>query len=66
MGPVRRGIAIVLGVFALVTPLSACVPAVRAGSLEPTLEMDDVDGGSVAFQNGIPVPTFEFQANECE
>ena len=62
MGPVRRGIAIVLGVFALVTPLSACVPAVRAGSLEPTLEMDDVDGGSVAFQNGIPVPTFEFQA----
>ncbi len=61
MSPVRRNLAIALGVLALVAPLAACVPAVRAGSLEPTLEMDDVDGGNVAFQNGIPVPTFEFE-----
>lgn len=46
---------------ALSLSLVACAPVVRAGSLPPTLEMRDVSGGSVAMQNGIPVPTFEWQ-----
>jgi beta-glucuronidase len=53
--------ASVLGVVVLVGSLVACAPAVHAGSLPPTLQMQEVDGGSVAIQNGIPVPTFEYQ-----
>ncbi len=41
--------------------LSACAPAVRAGTLAPTLAMADVSGGAVAMQNGLPVPTFEWE-----
>ncbi len=52
---------IVLALLLVVPALAACAPAVRAGSLPPTLSMTDADGGPVAVQNGIPVPTFEFQ-----
>ena len=41
--------------------LMSCVPRSDPGDLEPTLTMRDVDGGRVAFQNGIPVPSFGFQ-----
>jgi beta-glucuronidase len=52
----------VLVLFLLAAPaLGSCAPAVRAGTLAPTLTMQDVRGGPVAMQNGIPVPTFEFQ-----
>ncbi len=44
-----------------VAPLAGCAPTVRAGSLPPTLDMAEVGGGSIAIQNGIPVPTFEFE-----
>ena len=42
--------------------LAACVPAREAGTLAPTLEMHEVNGRSVAIQNGIPVPTHDWQA----
>jgi beta-glucuronidase len=42
--------------------LPSCTPAARAGSLPPTLTMQEHDGFDVAIQNGIPVPTFDRQA----
>ncbi|HEX8939202.1 MAG TPA: glycoside hydrolase family 2 TIM barrel-domain containing protein [Candidatus Limnocylindrales bacterium] len=41
--------------------LAACVPQARAGSLPPTLTMRSTGGGSVALQDGIPVPSFGLQ-----
>lgn len=41
--------------------LGGCLPAHVAGTLSPTLAMADVDGGTVAVQNGIPVPSFDWQ-----
>jgi beta-glucuronidase len=41
--------------------IGSCVPRTDPGDLEPTLTLRDVDGGRVAFQNGIPVPSFNFQ-----
>ncbi|HEX5396838.1 MAG TPA: glycoside hydrolase family 2 TIM barrel-domain containing protein [Candidatus Limnocylindria bacterium] len=61
MGHLGRPLAWTLSLLLPVGLLSACAPAVRAGSLEPTLRMQDVAGGSIAMQNGIPVPTFEFE-----
>lgn len=48
------GILLLLG-------LMACTPAPRPGSLRSTLIMEQVDGGLVAVQNAIPVPTFDVQ-----
>ncbi|HET6381568.1 MAG TPA: glycoside hydrolase family 2 TIM barrel-domain containing protein [candidate division Zixibacteria bacterium] len=53
--------AITLAALLLITPLAACVPRGTRGSLAPTLELRDVGGARVAFQNGIPVPTFDPQ-----
>ncbi|HET8587736.1 MAG TPA: glycoside hydrolase family 2 TIM barrel-domain containing protein [Candidatus Limnocylindria bacterium] len=55
-------LASVLVVVVVVGSLVGCAPTVRLGSLAPTLQLRDVEGGSVAMQNGIPVPTFEYQA----
>ena len=40
--------------------VSSCVPATDAGALPPTLTIESARGGDVAFQNGIPVPSFAF------
>ena len=57
----RRPTVALLMLLLCIAPLAGCAPAVRAGSLPPTLEMAEIDGGSIAMQNGIPVPTFEFE-----
>ena len=46
----------------MVPVIGACTPAARRGSLQPTLDLEDHGGASVAMQNGIPVPTFDVQA----
>jgi beta-galactosidase len=52
----------VLLAFGLVAVLvTGCVPPANAGSLAPTLAMVDAGGLEVAMQNGIPVPTFDWQ-----
>lgn len=38
-----------------------CLPAGRTGTLPPTLTIEDVGGLPVAMQNGIPVPSFDWQ-----
>jgi beta-glucuronidase len=50
-----------LAALLLLAPLTACVPRAQPGSLAPTLSMEDARGTQVAFQNGIPVPTFDAQ-----
>lgn len=45
----------------LAVMLTGCLPAGAAGTLPPTLAMVDVAGLEVAMQNGIPVPTFDWQ-----
>ncbi|MGI8659199.1 MAG: sugar-binding domain-containing protein [Candidatus Limnocylindria bacterium] len=45
----------------LVLVLAACLPAGVAGTLAPTLTIEDDGAGQVAMQNGIPVPTFDWQ-----
>jgi beta-galactosidase len=44
--------------------LTACAPRPQPGSLPATLALEDVRGGRVAFQNGIAVPTFDWQPRE--
>jgi beta-galactosidase len=41
--------------------VTACVPRAEPSRLEPTLSMERDPGGPIAVQNGIAVPTFEFQ-----
>lgn len=41
--------------------LAGCAPAIDPGTLAPTLTVEDRADGSVAVQNGIPVPSFEWQ-----
>ncbi len=45
----------------MVGGLVACAPEPQPGSLPPTLSLQDATGGTVAMQNGIPVPTFDWQ-----
>jgi len=42
--------------------LPGCLPAREAGTLAPTLRVDDVDGLIVPMQNGGPVPSYDRQA----
>ena len=56
----RRSAAACLVVIGLA--LASCVPARQPGTLAPTLEMREVNGRSVAIQNGMPVPTHDWQA----
>ena len=55
----RRPTFVILAVMGVLG--AGCVPAVRAGSLPATLTMADVAGGTIALQNDIAVPTFDFQ-----
>jgi len=41
--------------------LSACASPEAASELAPTLSMKSIGGNRIAFQNGIPVPTFSYQ-----
>jgi beta-galactosidase len=41
--------------------LTACVSPEAAAELAPTLSLRSVGGSRIAFQNGIPVPTFSYQ-----
>jgi beta-galactosidase len=41
--------------------LGGCVPQAEPSRLEPTLAIEQDPGGPIAVQNGIAVPSFEFQ-----
>ena len=41
--------------------LSACASPEAASELAPTLSLKTIGGNRIAFQNGIPVPTFSYQ-----
>jgi beta-glucuronidase len=41
--------------------LSACASPEAASELAPTLSVKTIGGNRIAFQNGIPVPTFSYQ-----
>lgn len=45
----------------LVAALVGCLPTGAAGTLAPTLTVEDSSGLSVAMQNGHPVPSFDWQ-----
>ena len=53
----RIGVVLLL----LGAALGGCLPAGSPGTLPPTLVIDDTGGLPVAMQNGIPVPTFDWQ-----
>lgn len=44
-----------------VVALGACLPAAQPATLKPTLAIIDAEGHSVAMQNGLPVPSFDWQ-----
>ncbi len=56
-----RRVVAVAALAALALASAACVPAAAAGTLPATLTMQTVGSSPVAFQNGIPVPTFDPQ-----
>jgi beta-glucuronidase len=58
---VRRLAGIVLVSVVLGILLPACVSPEAAAELAPTLSLKSVGGSRIAFQNGIPVPTFSYQ-----
>ena len=41
--------------------IAGCVPISTVGTLAPTLTIDDSSGVAIPMQNGMPVPTFEWQ-----
>jgi beta-glucuronidase len=55
------GLVVVL----LAVPLGSCAPAAHAGSLPPTLTLEDHGGAQVAMQGSIPVPSFELQLRQA-
>src|SRR5207237_1455510 len=57
----RRFAAFVLVNVVLGLALPACVSPEAAAELAPTLSLKSIGGSRIAFQNGIPVPTFSFQ-----
>lgn len=61
MRPARRFAGIVLATVLLGLLLSACASPVAQAELAPTLSFKSVAGSRIAFQDGIPVPTFSFQ-----
>ena len=47
-----------LALIGVAAAINGCLPATNAGTLPPTLTVEPIRGGDVAFQNGIPVPSF--------
>lgn len=47
--------------FVIGLAVTGCLPAREPGSLAPTLEIRELNGRSVAMQNGIPVPAHDWQ-----
>ncbi len=58
--PMRFATAAAAIVLAAVA-IAGCVPISTVGTLGPTLTIDDSGGVAIAMQNGMPVPTFEWQ-----
>ena len=61
---VRRLAGYVLATLLLALLLPACVSPEAAAELAPTLSFKTIGGSRIAFQNGIPVPTFSFQPRQ--
>ncbi|HEV3098067.1 MAG TPA: glycoside hydrolase family 2 TIM barrel-domain containing protein [Candidatus Dormibacteraeota bacterium] len=61
MRPARRFAGLVLASVLLGVTLPGCASPEAASELAPTLSFKTLGGSRVAFQNGIPVPTFGFQ-----
>jgi beta-galactosidase len=59
--PARRFAGLVLATVLLGLVLPGCASPEAASELAPTLSFRTLGGSRVAFQNGIPVPTFGFQ-----
>ena len=57
----RRFAGLILANVVLGLLLSACASPEAASELAPTLSLKTVGGNRIAFQNGIPVPTFSYQ-----
>ena len=57
----RRFAGLVLANVVLGLLLSACASPEAASELAPTLSLKTMGGNRIAFQNGIPVPTFSYQ-----
>ena len=57
----RRFAGLVLANVVLGLLLSACASPEAASELAPTLSLKMIGGNRIAFQNGIPVPTFSYQ-----
>jgi beta-galactosidase len=57
----RRFAGLVLAHVVLGLLLAACVSPEAAAELAPTLSLKTIGGSRIAFQNGIPVPTFSYQ-----
>jgi beta-glucuronidase len=57
----RRFAGLVLANVVLGLLLSACASPEAASELAPTLSLKTIGGNRIAFQNGIPVPTFSYQ-----
>jgi beta-glucuronidase len=57
----RRFAGLVLASVVLGILLSACASPEAASELAPTLSLKTIGGNRIAFQNGIPVPTFSYQ-----
>jgi beta-galactosidase len=57
----RRFAGFVLANVVLGLLLSACASPEAASELAPTLSVKSIGGNRIAFQNGIPVPTFSYQ-----
>jgi beta-galactosidase len=47
--------------FVAAATIAGCVPVSLVGTLAPTLTIDESGGVAIPMQNGMPVPTFEWQ-----
>jgi len=59
--PARHCSGLVLASLLLGLLLPACAGPAAAAELAPTLSVKTIRGSRIAFQNGIPVPTFSYQ-----
>ncbi|MGC8633264.1 MAG: sugar-binding domain-containing protein [Candidatus Limnocylindrales bacterium] len=57
----RAGTFLLLGLLLAPLALAGCVPSPPSGSLATTLTVQKTADGPLAMQNGIPVPSFDFQ-----